>query len=151
MRNLIGNAKQSNMENEMELMIDSYYEDSVELKDNKFLIFKRVNDYRQTDRKAAMAYLEDRTLGTMIELGTYFDASWRFLTPMTERLFWSTVKSHREETKDVFNRIRSKVPESKDILMYRLHFSKFKSNTLETIDRLKRIFHGEVQDDNNQN
>lgn len=136
------------MENEMEVMLDSYYEDSVELKDNKFLIFKRVNDYRQTDRKAAMVYLEDRTLGTMIELGTYFDASWRFLTPITEKLFWSTVKSYQDETKEVFNRIRCRIPESRDLFMYRLHFSKFRTNTAETIDRLKKIFHGEVQNDN---
>jgi len=137
------------MENEMEQMLDSYYEDSVELRDNKFLIFKRVNDYRQSDRMAAMVYLEDRTLGTMIELGTYFDASWRFLTPMTEKLFWSNVKSYQDETKDVFNRIRCRIPDSRDLFMYRLHFSKFRTSTAETIDRLKKIFHGEVQDNNN--
>lgn len=136
------------MENEMNQIIDSYYEDSVELKDNKFLIFKRICDYRNTNRKAAIAYLEDRTLGTTIELGTYFDASWRFLTPITENLFWSTVKGYSEETKEVFKRIRSHVPASRDIMAYKYQFSKLKIGADETLTKLKSIFNSGVQDNN---
>jgi hypothetical protein len=136
------------MEDELDQMIDSYYEDSVELKDNKFLIFKRVNDYRQTDRKAAMVYLEDRTLGTVIELGTYFDASWRFLTPITEKLFWSTVKAYQKESKEIFNKIRSNVPPSRNLLVYQIQFSRLKKGSSETLNKLRSIFRGEIQDDN---
>jgi hypothetical protein len=136
------------MESEIDQVIDSYYEDSVEMKDNKFLIFKRVCDYRNTNRRAAIAYLEDRTLGTTVELGTYFDASWRFVTPITENLFWSTVKEYQEETKDVFKRIRSHIPGSKEIMAYQIQFSKLRVATGETLTKLRSIFKGEVQDNN---
>ena len=137
------------MENTAEEVLDSYYEDAVELKDNKLLIFKRVVDYRRTDRTAAIVYLEDQTLGTTIELGTYIDAEWKFITPITENLFWSTVKSYQKESQEVFTRIRSRVPSSKDLHMYKVNFQRLSEKANETITRLKSIFYGEVQDNNN--
>lgn len=144
MKTLIGNVNQSQMENAIDQLIDSHYEDSIELKDNKFLIFKRITDYRQTDRSAATVYLEDRTLGTMIELGTYFDASWKFLSPITSNLFWVTVKSYQKETKEIFDRVRSRIPGSRDIFAYKFNFLKLKDRATDTLERLKKFFDSEV-------
>jgi len=138
------------MEEEVEHLIDSYYEDSVEMKDEKFLIFKRISDYRRTERDAAVIYLEDRTLGTSVELGLYFDAEWKFITPMTEKLFWSSIKQYPDKVKEIFDRIRERAPQSKNRMVHQIYFSKLKSRIEGNIEKLSKVFNSEIQDDNDQ-
>ncbi|CAB4159495.1 hypothetical protein UFOVP699_231 [uncultured Caudovirales phage] len=102
--------KTTNMTQKTEELIDSYYSDSIELEDLKFLNFKRASNYRGTDRTAIIIYHEDRVLGITIELGVYLSPIWKFTSPMNERLFWKNAKANRGRVQEILNRFRSKVP-----------------------------------------
>ena len=136
------------MTERMEKIIDSYHEGSIELADQKLLCFKRISDYKRTDRRAVKISVEDLETETTIELATYFDAKWPFSSPMSESIFWKYAKEHHVKFKEVFDRLRETVPSSKEIHAARLRFSKLSDNTSSQVDKLSTIFKG---DSNGQN
>jgi hypothetical protein len=123
------------MTDQIEQLIESYYEDSIELADNKLLCFKRIDNYRHTGRKSVDVSIEDLETGTQIGLATYFDAKWSFISPANEKLFWQTVKLHQLEVKDVFNRMRDRVPSA-----YGVKIKSFSSMTSSKLNKLNTIF-----------
>ncbi len=135
------------MTDEFEEYIDSHFEGELELEDNKFLMFRKISEHRGTDRHAVEVFLDDRTLGTTIKFATYFDAAWKFTSPMNENLFWKCMKSKREEMKEVFARVNSRVT-SKDVMAVHVKLGRFKTIAGSKLTSLKRIFKGEVQDNN---
>jgi hypothetical protein len=135
------------MSEELEQYIDSHFEGELELEDNKFLMFRKISEHRGTDRHAVEVFLDDRTLGTTIKFATYFDAAWKFTSPMNENLFWKCMKSKREEMKEVFSRVNSRMS-SKEAVAVRVRISRFRTSASSKIAELKKIFTGEVQDDN---
>jgi hypothetical protein len=127
------------MTDEMEKLIDIYYEDSIELPDGRLLNFKRIPNHNCTYRRAVRVSLEDLETETTIELGTYFDARWEFTSPMNERIFWQYVKSHTEEFRDIFDRLRIKIP-GKEFHAYKIKFQRFSDTASSGLDRLTQIF-----------
>lgn len=123
------------MTEKMEKFIDSYYEDSIDLPDHKLLTFKREVDYRRTERRAIHISLEDIETGTTIDLGTYFDARWKFTSPMNERVFWKYVKSNWDQFKILFDKMRGPVPTT-----YSLHFKKITERDSSTHEELSTIY-----------
>jgi hypothetical protein len=132
----------------MEKRIDSYYEDSIELADRKFLRFKRIVEYRCTNRRAVKIAIEDLETETTVDLATYFDAKWTFSSPMSESIFWRTVKENMAEFKEVFNRLRESVPSSKEFHMYQIRMGKFASRTSSSLDKLTTLFKSELNEPN---
>ena len=135
------------MTEEMEKLIDLYYEDSIDLPENRILCFKRISDYRRTERQAVKVSVEDLETETSIELGTYFDAVWKFSSPMNERIFWQHVKSHTSEFREIFDRLRMKVP-GREFHAYKIQFSKFSSRSASNLDKLTTIFKSELDGPN---
>lgn len=127
------------MTDNMEKLIDSYYEDSIELSDHKLLCFKRITDYKCTDRKAVKISVEDLETETTIDLATYFDAKWIFSSPMSESIFWQYAKEHRLQFKEVFSRMREKVP-GKEFHMYKIRFNQLFGKSSTVHDTLTAIF-----------
>jgi hypothetical protein len=94
----------------VEQLVDKYYEDSIELPDNKWLIFTRKSEYRGSNRSAVLVTLEDLEMGTQIELAKYFDAKWYFTIPQMESIFWQNIKSYYPKFKEIFSRLRKPIP-----------------------------------------
>ena len=135
------------MTEEMEKLIDLYQEDSIDLPENRVLCFKRIVDYRRTERQAVKVSVEDLETETSIELGTYFDAVWKFSSPMNERTFWQHVKSHTLEFREIFDRLRMKVP-GREFHAYKIRFSQFSSRSSSKLDKLTTIFKSELDGPN---
>lgn len=131
------------MTEEMEKLIDLYYEDSIDLPENRLLYFKRISDYRRTERKAVKVSIEDLETETTIELGIYFDAVWKFSSPMNERTFWQNAKSHAEDFKEVFDRMRVKVPKA-----HVIRFNMLTGRTSSQLDKLTILFKSELDEHN---
>jgi hypothetical protein len=129
------------MTDEMEKLIDSYYEDSIELSDDKLLCFQRISNYRCTDRRAVKVSIEDLETRTKIDLATYFDAKWIFCSPMHESMFWQQVKSNSPEFKEVFDRMRVNVP-IKELHVYQIKFGQMSDRVSNRMDKLTTIFKG---------
>ncbi len=127
------------MNKETEELIESYYEDSIELADRKLLIFKRISNYRSTGKNAVRVLLEDLETGTSIDLALYFDAVWKFTSPMGERIFWQTAKIKNESFKELFNRFRLPV-QAREIHAYRIMIKKFSNTTSNQFNKLLNIF-----------
>lgn len=127
------------MTDEMEKLIDIYYEDSIELPDGKLLNFKRITNHNCTYRRAVRVALDDLETDTTIELGTYFDARWEFTSPMNERIFWQHVKQNDTEFIEIFNRMRMKVP-AKEFHAYKIRFQQISENASLGLEKLTQIF-----------
>ena len=127
------------MTDEMEKLIEAYYEDFIELPDQKFLCFNRVVDYRRTERRAVKVFIEDLENEVTSDLGTYFDAKWSFTSPMSERLFWQSIKANSEKAKEIFYHMREPVP-SKEIHVYKIKFKNMSSRATSKLDKLTMIF-----------
>lgn len=130
------------MTEEMEKIIDLHYEDSIELPENKLLYFKRIVNYKCTYRQAVKISIEDLENGMTIELGTYFDATWKFSSPMNERIFWQNVKSNMLKFKEVFDRLRLPIPTSKEVHAYHIISKKVSMNTSNHFNKFLNIFKG---------
>lgn len=130
------------MTDEMERLIDSYYEDSIELSDHKILLFKRIQNYKCTDRLAVKVSIEDLETETTIELGIYFDAKWIFNLPMSERIFWYNAKIYWNKVKEVFNRMREPIP-VKEVHVYKIRFRQASDRATSRLERLTSIFKDE--------
>jgi hypothetical protein len=128
------------MTEEMEKLIGVYYEDSIELPENRLLCFKRVLNYKFTDRHAVKVSIDDLETGSSIELGMYFDATWTFSSPMNERTFWQHVKSNIHSFREVFDRMRIKVPRIKEFHSYRIKFTQTACSVSSNLDKLTAIF-----------
>ena len=135
------------MTDEMEKLIDLYYEDSIELPENRLLCFKRVSNYKCTERQAVKVSIEDLETETSIELGIYFDAVWKFSSPMNERTFWQHVKSNIENFREVFDRMRMKVP-GREVHAYKIKFRQLTGRTSSKMDKLTKIFKSELDEQN---
>jgi hypothetical protein len=135
------------MTEEMEKIIDSYYEDSIELTENRQLCFKRLLNYRRTERQAVKVSIDDLDNGTSIELGIYFDAVWKFSSPMNERTFWQQVKSNMLEFKEVFDRMRMKLP-GREFHAYKIKFGQLSGRTSSKLDKLTTLFKSELDEHN---
>jgi hypothetical protein len=131
----------------MEKIIDSYYEDSIELTENRQLCFKRLLNYRRTERQAVKVSIDDLDNGTSIELGIYFDAVWKFSSPMNERTFWQQVKSNMLEFKEVFDRMRMKLP-GREFHAYKIKFGQLSGRTSSKLDKLTTLFKSELDEHN---
>jgi hypothetical protein len=129
------NFKSKNMNETVEKLIDSYYEDSLELPDNKLLTIKRELNHRSSGRQAIHILLDDLDTGTKIDLGTYFDARWKFSLPMNERIFWKYVKSNWNNFKSLFNKMRGSIPTS-----YQLQFKKLNVSDQIAYNELSIIY-----------
>lgn len=127
------------MTEEMEKMIDLYYEDSIELPENRLLNFKRISNHKCTDRQAVKVSIEDLETETTIDLGLYFDAKWTFSSPMNERMFWKNAKENTEEFKEIFDRMRLPIP-GKEFLAYRIRFRQLSDRASSKLDKLTTIF-----------
>ena len=135
------------MTEEMEKMIDLYYEDSINLPENRVLCFKRISNHKRTERQAVKVSVEDNETDTTIELGLYFDAIWIFSSPMNERIFWQHVKSHTPEFREIFDRLRMKVP-GREFHAYKIRFGQFSGRTSSHVDKLTTIFKSELDGPN---
>jgi hypothetical protein len=135
------------MTEEMEKLIDLYYEDSIELTENRQLCFKRISEYRRTERQAVKVSIDDLDNGTSIELGIYFDAVWKFSSPMNERTFWQQVKSYTPEFREIFDRLRMKVP-GREFHAYKIRFGQFSGRSSSHVDKLTTIFKSELDGPN---
>lgn len=135
------------MTEEMEKLIDLYYEDSIELPENRLLCFKRISNHKCTDRQAVRVSIEDLETETKTELGLYFDAKWTFSSPMNERIFWHHVKSNIPPFREVFDRMRTKVP-GREFHAYKIKFSQLSDRTSSRIDKLTTIFKSELDGTN---
>ena len=135
------------MTDEMEKLIDLYYEDSIELPENRLLCFKRVSNYKCTERQSVKVSIDDLETGTSIELGIYFDAVWKFSSPMNERTFWQHVKSNTENFREVFDRMRMKVP-GREFHAYKIKFRQLTDRTSSKMDKLTTIFKSELDESN---
>ncbi len=127
------------MTDQMEKLIEIYYEDSISLNDGKFLQFKRVPDYKCTERTAVNVSLEDRETQTIIDLGTHFDAKWIFSSPMNENLFWQAIKQNPTESKEIIKRLRQSLP-GKELFAYQLQLKSISWRAAERMDKLVTIF-----------
>jgi hypothetical protein len=128
------------MTDEMEKLIESYYEDSIELPENRLLCFERVLNYKFTERHAVKVSIDDLETGSSIELGIYFDAVWNFSSPMNERTFWQHVKPNIPSFREVFDRMRIKVPRIKEFHSYRIKFRQATDQVSSNLDKLTTIF-----------
>ena len=135
------------MTDEMEKLIDLYYEDSIELPENRLLNFKRVLNYKFTDRQAVKISIEDPETGSNIELGTYFDAAWKFSSPMNERIFWQHSKLNVLAFKEVFDRMRMRIP-GKEFHAYRLKFRQLSDHATSGLDKLTTLFKSKLDEPN---
>jgi hypothetical protein len=135
------------MTEEMEKMIDLYYEDSIELPENRLLCFKRISNHKCTDRQSVRVSIEDLETETTTELGLYFDAKWTFSSPMNERIFWQHVKSNILTFREVFDRMRMKVP-GREFHAYKIRFSQLSGRTSSKLDKLTTIFKSELDESN---
>ena len=135
------------MTEEMEKMIDLYYEDSINLPENRVLCFKRISNHKRTERQAVKVSVEDNETDTTIELGLYFDAKWIFSSPMNERIFWQHVKSHTPEFREIFDRLRMKVP-GREFHAYKIKFGQLSGRTSSKLDKLTTIFKSELDGPN---
>ena len=131
------------MTEEMEKLIDLYYEDSIDLPENRILCFKRLLDYRGTERQAVKVSVEDLETHTTIELGLYFDAKWIFSSSMNEIIFWQHAKSHTLEFREIFDRLRMKVP-GKEFHACKIKFNKFFGKNSSSLNKLTTIFKSEL-------
>jgi hypothetical protein len=86
-----------------EELLESYYEDTVELIDGKLLSFRRVFDYHCTNRTAIEVSIEDTENQTLTKISTYFDGKWVFSTPVHENLFWTHIKPNYEKVRAIIN------------------------------------------------
>lgn len=130
------------MTEEMEKLIDLYYEDSIELPENRLLCFKRISNHKCTDRQSVRVSIEDLETETTTELGLYFDAKWTFSSPMNERIFWQHVKSNIPMFREVFDRMRMKVP-GREIHAYKIRFGQLTNRNAAKLDKLTTIFKSE--------
>ncbi|NBU48420.1 MAG: hypothetical protein EBS34_13475 [Flavobacteriales bacterium] len=135
------------MTDEMEKIIDSYYEDSIELPENRLLCFKRISNYKCTDRRAVKVSIEDLETETKIDLGLYFDAKWKFSSPMNERTFWLHVKDSIDRFKEIFDRMREAVP-IKEVHVYKIRFRQISDRVSSKMDKLTTIFKSELNESN---
>jgi hypothetical protein len=111
---------------ELENLVEKCYYDSIELPDNRWLVFNRIAEYRGSNRGAVTVSIEDLELGTKIELAKYFDSKWTVLAPGMESIFWSTAKEYSEKFKEIFNRLRKPVP-NKIGLEYKIRAKQLKA------------------------
>jgi hypothetical protein len=135
------------MTEEMEKLIDLYYEDSIELPENRLLCFKRISNHKCTDRQAVRVSIEDLETETITDLGLYFDAKWTFSSPMNERTFWHHVKSNIPAFREVFDRMRMRVP-GREIHAYKIRFGQLSGRTSSKLDKLTTIFKSELDESN---
>jgi hypothetical protein len=135
------------MTEEMEKLIDLYYEDSIELPENRLLCFKRITNHKCTDRQSVRVSIEDLETETTTELGLYFDAKWTFSSPMNERIFWQHVKSNTPMFRKVFDRMRMKVP-GREIHAYKIRFGQLTNRNSDKLDKLTTIFKSELDESN---
>lgn len=129
------------MKTELEELIDSYYEDSIELYDGKLLCFKRLFDYRCTNRNAIEVSIEDIANQTTINISTYFDGRWVFSTPSHENMFWKYIKPNYNSVKSIIDRMKSSIP-SKDLLSYRIQVNKAADSISKPLAKLIELFKG---------
>ena len=127
------------MTTQLEKLLDSYYEDSIELADGKIMLFKKLFNYRVTDRSAIEISLEDLDNHIIIEIATYFDGKWIFSTPTHENMFWSIIKPNYSSIKTIFSRMYEST-ESRDIFAYRLRFKHAKHSAESQLAKLFQIF-----------
>jgi hypothetical protein len=113
----------------VENQIEKCYHDSIELEDNRWLVFNRISEYRGSNRGAVAVSIEDLESGTKIDLAKYFDSKWTFLVPGMESIFWTTAKEYSETFKEIFDRLRKPVP-SKVGLEYKVRAKQLKSVAL---------------------
>lgn len=129
------------MATRIEELLDSYYEDSIELKDGMFLFFKRNFDHRGTNRSAIDVSIEDVTNKVIIHISTYFDGKWIFATPTHENIFWEYVKPNRTQVKTIIDRMHI-APPNKEIFAYQLKIKHFTDSTTAQLGKLLEIFKG---------
>ena len=147
MEHFIGNVnKNQNMTDEMEKMIEIYYEDSIELPENHLLTVKRISNHRYTDRQAIRVSLEDLENEKVVDLGLYFDARWSFSSPMNEKVFWQQVKENSQVFTEIFNRLRSSVP-GREALAYRVKAKSISTSISQNIQKLTKIFRDGTNND----
>jgi len=127
------------MTDEMEKLIDLYYEDSIELMDGRLLTFKRIPNHNCTYRRAVRVSLDDLETGTITDLGIYFDARWEFTSPMNERTFWLLAKSSQPQFMEIFDRMRMRIP-GREFHAYRMRAKQISEYASSSIDRLTQIF-----------
>ena len=126
---------------QLEELVDSYYEDSIELCDGRILCFKRQFDYRCTNRNAIEVSLEDIENQTVINISTYFDGRWIFSTPIHENMFWAQIKPNYSKVKEIIDRMKCACP-SKDMLAYRMQVNRAAHSITGPIAKLFEIFKG---------
>lgn len=127
------------MTDEMEKLINLYYEDSIELMDGRSLRFKRIPNHNCTYRRAVKVSLDDLETDTITDLGTYFDARWDFTSPMNERTFWLLAKSSQHQFKEIFDRMRMRIP-GREFHAYQVRAKQISDYASSSIDRLTKIF-----------
>ena len=124
---------------QLEKLLNSYYEDSIELADGRILLFKKIFNYRGTDRPAIEILLEDLDNRVVIEISTYFDGKWHFSTPTHENMFWSLVKPNYSSIRTIIDRMQEAL-ESRDILAYQLRFKQARNSAEAQLGKLLQIF-----------
>jgi hypothetical protein len=129
------------MTSNLEELLDSYYEGTVELLDGRYLCFKRLFDYRCTNRPAIEVFIEDLTNRATISLSTYFDGKWIFSTPLNENAFWEHIRPHRTEVREILTRLSSAEP-SREVLAYKLKFKFLTDSTSDSLFKLLHLFKG---------
>jgi hypothetical protein len=127
------------MTDQMERLIASYYEDSIELADGKLLIFRRIPNYRFTERTAVAVLLEDTETQTTIELGIHFDAKWTFSSPANERSFWQVIKQNSSDSRKIIKQMRLPIP-GREVFAYQLQIKSMSGRVVSRIDKLTTIF-----------
>jgi hypothetical protein len=126
---------------QLEALVDSYYEDSIELYDGRFLCFKRLFDYRCTNRHAIEVSIEDIENQTITSISTYFDGRWVFSTPLHESMFWTYIKPNFDRVKAITTRMKE-AGQSKDMFAYRIQLNKAAQSIASPISKLFEIFKG---------
>lgn len=129
------------MTQKTEDLLESYYSDSIELADLKFLNFMRDPNYRGTDRSAIIVYHEDRVLGITIELGVYLSPTWKFTSPMNERLFWKNVKENKAKVSDILSKFRSTVPSNISLILHDI-YAKFMGHD-SGVNKLRDLYNND--------
>jgi hypothetical protein len=110
----------------IENLVERCYQDSIELPDNRWLVFNRISEYRGSNRGAVTISIEDLELGTKIELAKYFDSKWTFPVPKMESIFWKNAKEYSSKFKEIFDRLRKPVP-NKVGLEYKIRAKQLKA------------------------
>jgi hypothetical protein len=124
---------------QLEKLLNSYYEDSIELADGQIMLFKKVFNYRGTDRPAIEIALEDLDNHIVIEISTYFDGKWIFSTPTHENMFWSIVKPNYGKIRSIITKMQE-APESRDMFAYQLRFKQARTSAENQLVKLLQIF-----------